>query len=91
MHEQRTRDRATLGDLPLVVISRSPENPSDSLATERAALQRDLAALSRRGMHVVAAHAGHNIHLEDPDLVVQNVRNVITMVRATASKPARAR
>ena len=91
MHEQRTHDRATLGDLPLVVISRSPESPSDSLATERAALQRDLVALSHRGTQVVAARAGHNIHLEDPDLVVQSVRKVITTVRATASKPARAR
>lgn len=91
MHEQRLHDRATLGDLPLVVISRSPENPSDSLAAERAALQRDLVALSRRGTHVVAAHAGHNIHLEDPDLVVQSIRKVITTVRATASKPARDR
>lgn len=91
MHEQRRRARATLGDVPLIVISRSPENPSDSLAVERAALQRDLVALSRRGTHVVARHAGHNIHLEDPDLVVQSVRNVITIVRATASRPARAR
>lgn len=91
MHEQRMRDRATLGDLPLVVISQAPENPSDSLAAERAALQRDLVALSRRGTHVVAALAGHNIHLEDPDLVVQSIRKLILSVRATASKPARGR
>ena len=77
MHAERLRDRATLGSLPLVVISRAPETPADSSTTERAALQRDLVALSNRGTHVVAEHAGHNVHLEEPELVVEVVRKLV--------------
>src|SRR6185295_8143799 len=74
MHDERTRERATLGNRPLIVISRSPESPPDSLTAERAALQRDLAALSHRGTRVVATHSGHNVHLEEPELVVASIR-----------------
>ena len=81
MHAERARDRATLGDVPLVVISRAPETPADSLSKERAALQRDLVALSHRGAHVVARRAGHNVHLEEPDLVVEAVRSLARGVR----------
>ena len=81
MHDERTRDRATLGDLPLIVISRAPGQPADSLERERAALQRDLVALSRRGEHVVARRAGHNVHLEEPELVAAQVRRMVVRVR----------
>ena len=47
MHAERVHDRATLGTLPLVVISRAPEN----------------------------------VHLEEPHLVVEAVRNVVRGVR----------
>jgi len=77
MHAERLRERATLGNLPLVVISRAPERPSDSLATEHAALQRDLVTLSYHGTHVVATHAGHNVHLEEPALVIDNIRKLV--------------
>ena len=81
MHDERLRDRATLGTLPLVVISRSPGSRPDSLGVENAALQRDLAALSHRGTLVVATKAGHNVHLEDPALVVAEIRKVVETVR----------
>jgi pimeloyl-ACP methyl ester carboxylesterase len=75
MHADRLDNRATLGDLPLVVISRTVD--TTALAIERDKQQGDLAALSRRGRHVVAAKAGHNVHLEDPDLVVREIRAVV--------------
>jgi len=77
MHTERVRDRATLGTVPLVVISRAPGRPSDSLETEHAALQRDLVALSHHARHVVATRAGHNVHLEEPALVVENIRKLV--------------
>jgi pimeloyl-ACP methyl ester carboxylesterase len=83
MHDERTRDRATLGDLPLVVISRAPGRP-DSLTVENAALQRDLVALSHRGRHVVARRAGHNVHLEEPELVIREIRQTVDDVRPRA-------
>ena len=79
MHADRLNNRATLGDLPLVVISRTVD--TTALAIERDKQQEDLAALSRRGRHVVATKAGHNVHLEDPELVVREVRAVIVLVR----------
>jgi pimeloyl-ACP methyl ester carboxylesterase len=81
MHEARTHNRATLGGLPLIVLSRALGDPTDSLAVERAALQRDLAALSTRGKQITAAHSGHNIHVEDPALVVTSIREIVSAVR----------
>ena len=89
MHEDRLSDRVSLGDLPLVVLARSagdyPDGmqiSADSLEHERLALQADLARLSRKGRLVVARHAGHNIHLDDPALVITSVRQVVDTVRA---------
>jgi len=93
MHEQRLTNRASLGDLPLVVLARSkgdyPDGmqiSADSLERERLALQADLAALSRRGRLVIARHSGHNIQLEDPALVITAVREVVDSVRADRSQ-----
>jgi pimeloyl-ACP methyl ester carboxylesterase len=88
MHTERETNRATLGDLPLVVISRAVTTPADSFVAERAALQRDLVALSSRATHVVAARAGHNVHLEEPTLVVEAIRRVVRAVeRGRAVRP----
>ena len=80
MHADRLENRATLGDVPLVVISRTID--TTALAIERDKQQADLAALSSRGRHVVAPKSGHNVHLEDPDLVVREIDNVIADVRS---------
>jgi pimeloyl-ACP methyl ester carboxylesterase len=81
MHDERARVRATLGDLPLVVISRAPDQHPDSLSVETAALQRDLVTLSRRGRQVVAARAGHNVHLEEPELVIREITRLVEAQR----------
>ena len=85
MHTERLRNRATLGDLPLIVLSRTVDS-TDAMAAERAALQRDLVALSRRGKQITAPHSGHNIHLEDPALVADAIRDVVTDVRQAAPR-----
>jgi pimeloyl-ACP methyl ester carboxylesterase len=86
MHVERERDRATLGDLPLVVISRASGATRDSIALEREAQQRDLVALSHRGTGVTAPHAGHNVHLEEPTLVVDAIRGIVDSM-GRAPKP----
>jgi pimeloyl-ACP methyl ester carboxylesterase len=90
MHENRLANRATLGDLPLAVLARTDGGyargmsiPADSLEKERRHFQADLAGLSRRGTLTYAPHSGHNIHLEDPDLVVRSIHSVVTAARAT--------
>jgi pimeloyl-ACP methyl ester carboxylesterase len=89
MHESRIADRATLADLPLAVLARADGGyargmsiPTDSLEKERRFFQADLAALSRRGTLTYAPRSGHNIHLEDPDLVVRSIHSIVTAARA---------
>jgi hypothetical protein len=55
MHAERVHDRATLGALPLVVISRAPEAPSDSSRRNARHFSRIWSRL-RGGTHVVAHH-----------------------------------
>jgi len=85
MHDERLGHRATLGDLPLFVLARTSVGYSSGttsaakdLERERRDLQQDLAALSTRGRLIYAPRSGHNIHLEDPDLVVRVIRDAVS-------------
>jgi pimeloyl-ACP methyl ester carboxylesterase len=60
----------TLGEMPLTVLSGS-DQPAEILAQHG-----DIARLSPLGRHVVAAKSGHWIHLDEPDLVVEAVREI---------------
>jgi pimeloyl-ACP methyl ester carboxylesterase len=88
MHAERQVHRNSLGAIPLVVLARThggyPSGMSvsaDSLEAERRRLVADLAALSTNGRVVFAKHAGHNIHIEDPALVVSSIRAVVSQAR----------
>ncbi len=77
-----------LGDRPLMVISRgkgdypgTPEVSGKQLDQERREEQAELVHLSRKGKQVIAENSGHNIHLEDPALVVQQIQEVVNAVR----------
>jgi pimeloyl-ACP methyl ester carboxylesterase len=62
-------------DLPLVVIS-AGDQPDDVMAAHRA-----LAESSARGRHIVASGSGHWIPFDDPELIVNAVRELIGGVR----------
>ncbi len=88
MHERRLSNRQTLGDMPLIVLARTDGDyqngmsiSADSLERERRALAADLARLSSRGQLIFAGHSGHNIHLEDPDLVIRSVQEIVDIAR----------
>lgn len=82
-----TKPVTTLGDLPLVVLSRGHGDPgavdasvapevvaqSERLWTE---MQLELTALSSRGRRVVALKSGHSIQLDQPELVIAAIREV---------------
>jgi len=51
MHTERLRDRATLGDLPLIVLSRTVDS-TDAMAAERAAF-----SVTSRPCHVMAGRS----------------------------------
>ena len=78
---------ADLGDLPLVVLTQSstsdlpPDMPlevADLAAQIWQALQTDLATLSTNSKHVIATKAGHYIHEEEPQLVIDAILHVLS-------------
>jgi pimeloyl-ACP methyl ester carboxylesterase len=88
IHAERVKNRRSLGDLPLIVLSRTtsdfpagPRTLDDTLEVERMGLQRDLAALSSRGVVRVAKQSGHNIHIEDPAFVIAAINDVVHAAR----------
>jgi hypothetical protein len=60
----------SLGDVPLTIVSAS-DQPPDIIARQSA-----LASLSSRGRHIVASKSSHWIHLDEPELVVETIRQV---------------
>ena len=68
------------GDIPLVVLSANSASPSQ--VKEHASL----AHLSSRGKHVVASKGGHWIQLDEPDLVIESIREVIESVGRRSSQ-----
>lgn len=68
-----------LGDLPLLVITAGDRG--EDYGGVWPELQAELAALSTRSTHIVARHAGHHIHRDDPDLIVGVLRDLIAEFR----------
>jgi pimeloyl-ACP methyl ester carboxylesterase len=62
--------REGYGDVPLVTISMT--DPGD----HRLRQQEALARLSTRGRHIVASHSGHWVPLDEPDLIVAEIRSI---------------
>jgi pimeloyl-ACP methyl ester carboxylesterase len=71
-----------LGTLPLTVITAaSPERrewPSWRLWEQ---MQEEFAALSAGATHIFAINAGHHVHLDDPELVAQAIRDLVGRAR----------
>ena len=62
-----------------------PDFPWDTYDTVSQALQAELAALAPGGRHVIATESGHYIHLQQPELVIDAIRQVVEAVRNPAS------
>jgi pimeloyl-ACP methyl ester carboxylesterase len=83
--------RATggLGDKPLVILTQSPHwndpyAPDDVEPLIDAVLQRldaQLLTLSSDSKRIVAKKAGHNIQLDDPQLVIESINDVVARAR----------
>jgi len=79
----RSPQKGSLGSIPLVVLTRADggygknlDKPEEELERARLDAQRGLAELSSAGTQRIV-NAGHNMHLETPDVVVQAIRDVI--------------
>lgn len=83
-----------LGAMPLVVLSRG--RPEGQMTARKQAfehlwseLQGELAASSSVAAHLVALGAGHQIHVEQPDVVAYGIAMLVTRARGGALSPAR--
>nr|WP_298722947.1 alpha/beta hydrolase [uncultured Steroidobacter sp.] len=88
----------TVGGIPLIVLTAAPQPPSDrnplphewQLVIEpmHQQLQRELARLSTDSKHIVAQKAGHNIQLDEPELVFNAITDLVLRARRAGSKSA---
>jgi hypothetical protein len=71
----------TLGDKPLIVLTRGKggyDGRKDSLEleNERLQAQKKLTQLSTSSKQIIDLNSGHNIHVEDPTVVIAAIREV---------------
>ncbi len=95
---EQVRNTQPLGDLPLVVISRNPDNsewanlpplPAETNATLRQIwqdLQSELAGLSSNSTRVIAARSGHMIPTEEPELVIEAIRRLVNEAQSRSGE-----
>ncbi len=69
------------GEVPVVVLSAGGRNPLWLAADAR------LAQSSSTGRHIVSSHPGHWVHLDDPALVIEAIRDVLQASRAATKLP----
>jgi len=85
---RQARKDAPLRPMPLIVLAHGipfsdpfPGWPSDKMEGIMFALQQDLAQLVPDARLVVAAKSGHNIHQDQPELVVDAIQQVVAAAR----------
>lgn len=83
---------ANLRDIPVTVLTRGrrvwPDNNyGDAMERIWSFLQRDLLSLSSRTEQRIAPGSGHSIHLDQPDLVIQSIRQNLRNARWHAARP----
>jgi len=71
-----------LGSVPLAVLTRASSPGAGWLAW--AQMQDELAALSSDSIHIHAESGGHYLQRDDPDLVIQAIRDLVTRCRSAA-------
>ena len=87
---EQVRAAGSLGNRPLVVVSRDPEKLWTELPTDvekdfnqaNEAMQEELARLSSASSRVIAKGSGHYIQIQRPDVVTEAVHNVVDQCRA---------
>jgi pimeloyl-ACP methyl ester carboxylesterase len=86
MHKVTAQSEHPLGNIPLVVLSKTPaiDNDDDYKPDQLAwnqNLQAQLATLSTNSQHILASHSGHHIQLEEPAIVTDSILRVVNAVK----------
>jgi pimeloyl-ACP methyl ester carboxylesterase len=73
-----TRSQQTVEHLPMVILTHGiPEEGQQNYAVWQA-LQHDLLGLSDRSTQIIATRSGHEIMLQQPELVIAAIKQVLT-------------
>lgn len=69
-------------DIPLIVLSSGKPDfdITQEVLEKLQALHADLANESLQGVHIIAHESGHAIHLDQPELVIDAIRQVVEKV-----------
>lgn len=78
---QSEQPPASLGNLPLIVLTRGQQAEAPEEQKARDAMQEELVALSTNGRRVIAAESGHAIQYGQPELLIDAVRELVDLVR----------
>lgn len=91
LSEEQVRHAKALLEIPLIVVSapfggpKPGERAKDELFQRRRRiwmeLQRELTGLSSQGTQMIAEQSGHMVPLDQPDVVVEAIRRVVSAVR----------
>lgn len=85
LRAERAKSEHSLGDMPLIVLTRGiseRDGPDgEAFAAEHRRDHAALAAMSRNGKLVIAAHSSHHVQLDEPELVIKSIREVLAAVR----------
>ena len=85
---RQIRAAGPLPPVPLVVISHGkPPADEPGMGQMWAALQQDLANESPHSTHIIARHSGHNIQSDEPELVIQTIKDLIRETRQRDAVP----
>lgn len=85
---RQARAESPLHPMPLFILSHGipfgepfPGWPSEEMEAIMSQLQEDTASLLPDAKHVIATESGHNIHQDQPELVIDAIRDVVDAVR----------
>lgn len=90
---KQARRAGAFPDVPLIVLTQSNATSRwpASLGKVWAAGQRKMASMSSLGRIKVVGDAGHNVHMDKPDVVVRAVTGVVRAARLIRGKRLKAR
>jgi len=86
--EETDGNRQPLGALPVVVVASGPV-ATDAERSSRTGAGARLDYLSRNSLHIAATGSGHEIHLFQPERVVEGITRVVSAVRTRTALSGR--
>lgn len=84
----------SLGKTPLIVITGGAKDPnegdenwsSEELTKHSILLQKDLLNLSSKSEQIIAKKSGHNVHIDEPNLIVAAVKKLVDQITIVNKK-----